>query len=287
VQPSRFVAAVNALPDPSIRVKALAEALHLAMATPSSEQATAVGPSQLPVVPSIWAGLDAWVIAFADALAAARNRTLLDSNVQLQASIALETVTLVMASASLAYEVRSALYDRAIALNKPEIARLLFTATATDAVTTRRLKGLEPERPLRPRDRALSLGERKALARTHSRESLLLIAKDPHPAVVAIILDNPHLTEPDVVRIASTRPAMAEGLELIANHPRWRTRVAVKRALVYNPFAAVATALRMMTTLPMHDVRELHGSGALSPPLLAHAELLLGMHAPSRSPNDD
>lgn len=266
VQPSRFVVAVIALPDSSMRVKALADALQQTMAAPVAQPGV-----------DIWAAMDAWVMAFADALAAARNRTLVDSTVQLHAAIALETVTLVMASASLSYTVRSALYDRAVVLAKPEIARLLFTATATDPVTLRRLKGLDAERPLRPRGRALSLGERKSLARTHSRDSLLLIAKDPHPSVVAIILDNPHLTEPDVVRIASARPVMAEALELIANHVRWRTRAAIKRAVVYNPYAAVATALRMMTTLAMHDVRELRDSGALSPPLQAHAELLLGL----------
>jgi hypothetical protein len=278
VQPARFVEAVNSLTDPLMRVLALTEALTRDFGV------------HLPVdVDNIWVALDAWVHVFADVIATARNRVVVDSTSQLRASIALETLTLALASPTLSYVLRSALYDRSTLLAKPQLARLLFTAGATDALTVRRLKSSAAERAQKwnqranarsggpARDRALSLGERKSLARTHSRDDLALIAKDPHPSVVAILLDNPHIVEADVVRIASTRPTMAEALELIANHPRWRLRVAVKRALVYNPHAAVATAIRMMTTLPVAEIRDIRNSGALSAQLLTHADWLLAM----------
>jgi hypothetical protein len=219
--------------------------------------------------------LDDWVLLFGDVIAAAHDRRLVDSDTQIHASIALDVITMTLASPQMSYQLRRDLHGRAVVLGKPQVARLLFTSIATDAVTTKRIGGLDPERPIKPRDRALSLGERKSLARTPLRESLLLIAKDPHSAVVAVLLDNPRLSEPDVVRIAATRPAMAEALELIANHPKWRLRRAVKRALVWNPYAAIATAVRMMTTLTTADLREIAQSTSIAAPLVAHAKSLL------------
>ena len=53
------------------------------------------------------------------------------------------------------------------------------------------------------------------------RREILLMLRDPHPDVVAILLDNPHITESDVVRIASARPAVPASLARLAAHARW------------------------------------------------------------------
>ena len=56
------------------------------------------------------------------------------------------------------------------------------------------------------RGRPLTLGERKSLARTHDRSLIQRVVRDPHPDVVRILLDNPSLTEEDVVRVCAARP---------------------------------------------------------------------------------
>jgi hypothetical protein len=122
----------------------------------------------------------------------------------------------------------------------------------------------------------LTLGERKALALTHDREQLLLLLRDPHPAVVAILLDNPHLTEADIVRIAAARPAVPASLATVAAHPRWSVRHPVKRALVLNPSTPLADAIRIATTLRFQELRELAADPSVPEPLRTHAAQVYG-----------
>ena len=87
------------------------------------------------------------------------------------------------------------------------------------------------------------------------------LLRDPHPDVVAILLDNPQLTEREVVRVAAARPAVPAALALVAAHRRWSTRPGVRRALVLNPHTPVHVALRLLVTLApadWADVAEAH-----------------------------
>jgi len=54
--------------------------------------------------------------------------------------------------------------------------------------------------------RDVPLGMRKSLARKLDFNMIKRIAKDQDPRVIGILLNNPRLTEMDVVRIAATRP---------------------------------------------------------------------------------
>jgi len=181
---------------------------------------------------------------------------------------ALESVTHAAADPALPYATRQAFYEAATDHGLPSIARLFL-------VTTPAPPDLAPERPLKPTGRPLTLGERKALARTHRREELLLLIRDPHPAVVAILLDNPHVTESDVVRVAAARPAVPASLALIASHARWSVRHPVKRALVLNPATPLADAIRIATTLRGNDLTELAADPAVPTVLRRHAADLL------------
>src|SRR5206468_4995790 len=107
------------------------------------------------------------------------------------------------------------------------------------------------------------------------RDRILLMIRDPHPAVVAILLDNPHVTEQDVMRMAAMRPAVPESLAKIAGHARWSVRHAVKRALVLNPSTPLADAIRIATTLRAVELEELAGDHALHDTLRRHASELL------------
>ena len=188
----------------------------------------------------------------------------------------LQCVTHAAADPSLPYDLRQRLYTAAIERNLPTIARLFLLASPQGELPRQLSKQLGPERPLRPSDsRPLTLGERKALARTHRRDKLTLLTRDPHPAVVAIVLDNPHLTEQDVVRMAAARPGVPESLAKIAVHPRWSVRHPVKRALVLNPSTPLADAIRIATTLRAPELVELANDGSLNETLRKHASEVL------------
>lgn len=132
-----------------------------------------------------------------------------------------------------------------------------------------------------PRDKAdarlsrLTLGHKKTLARTHRDPDLLArLAAEGEPTVVRELLRNPLLTEPFAVRIASRRPMRPETLRLLAESRRWRNRVAVVLALVRNPWAEPAVALKLLPFLPSGELAELAADGALHPLLRATAARL-------------
>lgn len=206
----------------------------------------------------------AWIAAFAEVLVRPDDA---DAD-------AAEAITQAIAEPTVAYEVRQALYEAAVAAARPALARLFLTASPSAIAPEQLERALAPERPLKPTGRPLMLGERKALARTHRRDQLLLLVRDPHPAVVAVLLDNPHLTESDVVRIAAMRPAVPESLARIAIHPKWSVRHQVKRALVFNPATPLADALRIATTLRPGERAELAHDPAVPELLRQHLDQL-------------
>lgn len=184
---------------------------------------------------------------------------------------ALEAITHAAADPALIYATRQRLYVAATERGHASIARLFLSASPPTANESQLKKQLAPERPLKPTGRPLTLGERKALARTHKREDLLLLIRDPHPAVVEILLGNPHVTEAEILKIASFRPAVPAALTKIAAHPRWSVRHAVKRALVMNPNTPLADAIRIATTLRTQELLELSTDPQLPEPLRLHA----------------
>lgn len=180
---------------------------------------------------------------------------------------------LVHAVGDLPYATRERLY--LAAREHGPIARLFLDASPPTATEHELEAALAPERPLRPRDRPLSLGERKSLARAIRRDVLVPLLRDPHPDVVAILLDNPHLTEADVVTVAALRPSVPASLVLVARHTRWSVRYQVKRAIVLNPYTPTHVAVRLATTLRRPDLIDLARDLGLPTMLRSQAAELL------------
>ncbi len=216
-------------------------------------------------------------MAWAEALAAIVTRAQLINDVD--SVLALECITHAAADPALSYTTRQRLYEGAIERGMPAIARLFLTSSPQAELPALIKKQLAPERPLIPAGKPLTLGERKALARTHRRDKLGHLLRDPHPAVVAILLDNPHVTEADILKIASSRPAVPESLAKLAAHARWSVRHAVKRALVLNPSTPLADAIRIATTLRSSELAELAADPSLPEQLRVHATELLAAAA--------
>lgn len=188
-------------------------------------------------------------------------------------AIALDSLTDALADPALVpYELRAALYSAAKRSERMVVARLFF-----DASPQRADDDSASERPLRPRGRPLTLGERKSLARSPRRQILQVIARDPHPEVVRIALGNSHLTEDDVIQMAARRPANPAALAVIARASRWRLRYRVRRALAKNPYTPSHLAIRLLLTLRTGDVRAVAADGQLSGLVREQARALLGV----------
>ncbi|MCA1959944.1 MAG: hypothetical protein LDL33_04030 [Desulfomonile sp.] len=123
--------------------------------------------------------------------------------------------------------------------------------------------------------REVPLGMRKSLARKLDFKMIKRIAKDQDPRVIGILLNNPRLTEMDVVRIAATRPTSPRVIEEIYSHPRWISRYSVKKVLALNPYTPLSIALRLLTFLLVQDLEEVCASNDLDPVLLDHARRII------------
>ena len=123
-------------------------------------------------------------------------------------------------------------------------------------VTSARMGG--SDRP-RPPDygygRPLTLGERKSLARKPNRAMLERLMSDPHPDVIERLLVNPRLTEEDVMRIASRRPARPDVLAAIARSQRWVHRPRVRLSLLLNPDMPLDLAIPIAALLRRPELK--------------------------------
>ena len=186
------------------------------------------------------------------------------------------------ALAELDYPERHALYAAAHAAGDRVLRAMILDASPPTADAAEIDRQLRPERPLRNRGRPLTLGERKALARRPRGDALTELLRDPHPDVVAILLDNPQLTEREVVRVAAMRPAVPAALVLVAEHRRWSTRPGVRRALVLNPHTPVHVALRLVVTLSPADWGDVAEANGVADDVRATARELRERRDPRR-----
>lgn len=119
--------------------------------------------------------------------------------------------------------------------------------------------------------RDVPLGMRKSLARKPDFKVIQSIARDQDHRVIEHLLDNPRLTESDVIKIGSTRPTSPKVLEVIYNHRRWITRHSVKKVIVFNPHSPLSMALRLLTFMRSQDLDEIISSPDLDPVLVEEA----------------
>lgn len=192
-------------------------------------------------------------------------------------TVALDAVSWALSDEELIdYDTRSRLYTAAVELELTEVSRMLFTAPPAGFLEIAVLEEeAKAERPIRPRGRPLTLGERKSLARGHRREALEPLIRDPHPDVIEILLGNPNIVEQDVLIVASRRPSIPASLARVFGNARWITRYRVRRALVLNPYTPIPISVRLMTTLRDTDLRHVASDGKLHIVLQRHAKDIL------------
>jgi len=112
-------------------------------------------------------------------------------------------------------------------------------------------RGAPPSQPVPSKvpeyraDRELSIGERRSLARRPDRRMFEKLLADPNPLVIERLLENPRLTEDDVVRLAARRPAPVEAQLVLARTP-WLCRRRVRLTLLQNPGSPPAVTVPLV-----------------------------------------
>jgi hypothetical protein len=150
----------------------------------------------------------------------------------------------------------------------PDLARKLADASeGTELFSLRRMtRGARAEdrRPTTERPalvpdygagRELTLGERRSLARRPNRRAFEQLLADPHPLVTRLLLENPRMTESDVVRLASQRPAHTSTLLELARSPRWLSRQRVRLTLMLNPSSPPSLSIPLVVPCTRPELR--------------------------------
>ena len=118
---------------------------------------------------------------------------------------------------------------------------------------------------------SMTLGHRRSLSKGFKKDTLDRLLSDPDPVVISNLLDNPRLTERDVLKIASKRPNSAAILKLVAVHRVWSKRQAVKRAVAMNPYTPPRTALGLLDSMLTQELAGVAADLTLHAQVRAHA----------------
>ncbi|HUC52507.1 MAG TPA: hypothetical protein VMR90_00570 [Candidatus Cybelea sp.] len=107
----------------------------------------------------------------------------------------------------------------------------------------------------------LPLGQKITLARRGPARVAGALLTEGHAQVVSVVLDNPYMTEAQVLKVLSREKLPISVIPAIASHRKWSSTYNVRLALVRQPAAPLATILVYLPELTVADLRELAAPG--------------------------
>lgn len=116
-----------------------------------------------------------------------------------------------------------------------------------------------------PQLEQMTLGMKRWKARSHDRDLLLRLAKDSDLGVLANLLENPRITENDVVLWAAKRPNDPQRILVIACHRKWSLRPRVQEAIARNPYSPVHVAASFLPLFPTPLLKKVWEDPSLHP----------------------
>lgn len=120
-----------------------------------------------------------------------------------------------------------------------------------------------------------TIGERKSYASSSDPDMISKLIHDPEPMVVERLLQNPRVTEKDVLKIITRRPVNPELIKVVSNSQKWNTSYTVRDAIVRNPYSPASLALKILPSIMKQDLIEISRDGSLTALIRNRALLLL------------
>ncbi len=115
--------------------------------------------------------------------------------------------------------------------------------------------------------RGMTPPQKILLAPKADRVTRALLVQESDAQVLFALLKNPRLSVDEVVRVAKSSYLSFQAAELILRTSTWASSLDVRLALIHNPKLSVPFALRILATLPDHEVRAIAKGAATSMPL--------------------
>src|ERR1700757_3933962 len=110
----------------------------------------------------------------------------------------------------------------------------------------------------------LPLGQKITLARRGTGRVAGALLADGHTQVLSVVLDNPSLTEAQVLKALSRERLPVGVIKAVAQHRKWSHTYNVRLALVRHPSSTLSTILAYLPELTVSDLRELASPGIVS-----------------------
>ena len=118
----------------------------------------------------------------------------------------------------------------------------------------------------------LALGQKITLARRGPGRVAGALVADGHAQVLPIALDNPFLTESQVLKALAREKVPTPVVQALARHRKWSQFYNVRLALVRNPSAPISILLAFLPQLTVSDLRELASPGVVPENLRKYLE---------------
>ena len=107
----------------------------------------------------------------------------------------------------------------------------------------------------------IPLGQKITLARRGPGRVAGALLTEGHPQVLAVVLDNPHLTEAQVLKALSREKLPPGVVSAIIHHRKWSLAYNIRIAALRQPNVPLATILSYLPQLTVSDLRELAAPG--------------------------
>ncbi len=122
----------------------------------------------------------------------------------------------------------------------------------------------------------MTVVEKIKLALFGNREVRSILIKDPNRVVATAVLQNPRITEDEVIRIAQSRNVCDDVLRAIASSREWTRNYQVKLALVQNPKTPLSISLKFLPHLYERDLQNISKSKNIPTALSMAARKMIG-----------
>ena len=126
------------------------------------------------------------------------------------------------------------------------------------------------DEPLFKRIHQMSVPEKMRLAYSGDKDARALLILDPVKEVQLAVINNPRITDSEIVAISRFRSVHEDVLRRIASNREWLKLYPVRLALAQDPKTPLSISLRIVPTLMRRDLRLLAKSKSV-PEVIAHA----------------
>ena len=111
---------------------------------------------------------------------------------------------------------------------------------------------------------SMPVPEKIKLAMTGDKEARGVLVKDSNRQVQDAVLENPRITDNEIVAIVTSRITSEEILRKVADNRSWVKYYQVRLGLVSNPKTPLPISLKLLDTLMLADLRRLAKSKGIS-----------------------